>query len=764
MTDKCLIIRVYGVVQGVGFRPFIHNLAVRHGISGNVCNKGPFVEIKAQGGERMLAAFLHAISSEAPARARIDRIETEPMPATPCDGFSILQSGQSEGAIYPSPDIAVCEDCVHELFDPSDRRYLHPFINCTACGPRLTILDTLPYDRAGTSMAEFPLCARCADEYEDTHNRRYHAQPVCCNDCGPTLNLIASGAEKWRGQHPIAAARDVIRSGGIVAVKGIGGFHLCCDAANEQTVSRLRRLKNRPAKPFAVMARNLETAKCLCALDEPAQVLLDSPQKPIVLLQKKETDRVCEQVAPGLPQLGLMLPYAPLQLLLFEYPDWLPFPDCLVMTSGNVGGEPICISEQEAVSSLADLSDLILSHNRAIRVRADDSVLSVYHGLPYMLRRSRGYAPLPVHFQTQGVELLSIGGELKNAFCLAKGGELYLSPHIGDLSDENCVRALDETYARFKRLLRVEPKAVACDPHPGYNATAYAKSLGLSVIEVQHHFAHIASCMAENGLDGEVLGVAFDGTGYGPDGTVWGGEFLVASYSGYTRLASIAPFPLAGGDAASREGYRPALGVLTAVCGEQKAKAFCQTLSLCSVEQESAQLGMIKSHFNCVTTTSAGRLFDAAAAILGIKSVSTYEGEAASALEASAIRYAVRTATEQPRFLEGSPALNARDTNAIIETLAVGRLNGEPADKLAFIFHAALAQFIQKTSVRCREQTGLSRVVLSGGVFQNHLLLSMCEERLREAGFLPYIHSLVPCSDGGLALGQAAVAVSQIMC
>lgn len=756
MTDKRLKVRVFGVVQGVGFRPFVHNLAQKHGLVGNVCNKGPFVDIEIQGGEQKLAAFLRSLRKEAPARSIIRQIDTQELPIAQYNGFAILQSENTGGEVFPSPDIGICDDCKRELFDKNDRRYLHPFINCTACGPRLTILDEMPYDRARTSMGRFPMCKTCEKEYTSPENRRYHAQPVCCNDCGPQLEVIGNESCRCADINPIIAVRSVIRNGGIAAVKGIGGFHLCCDARNTQAVSRLRMLKGRPAKPFAVMVRDIDAAKRECYVDAIAEKHLDSPEKPILLLEKRCNGLVCEQTAPENPNLGLMLPYAPVQLLIFNYPDGEGFTDCLVMTSGNRGGEPICKDGNEAAIKLSSMCDIILSNNREIRMRADDSVMSLYKGKPYMLRRSRGYSPLPVTFvKKSSSAVFAVGGELKNAFCLGRGDKLYLSAHIGDLSGVSSVETLDDTYKRFKKLLRIEPEVLVCDLHPRYNSTAYAKMLaneqGLPILQVQHHYAHVAACMAENNLDGEVIGVAFDGTGYGTDGTIWGGEFLRASYDGFERISSVAPFAFAGGDAASREGWRPAIGQLAAVCGFEKTKEFSQALSLCSGEQFAAQTGLIKSVFNCVTSTSVGRLFDAASAILGLKRVSTYEGEAALALETAAERY----------LADGGNhcTLPETNTNDIIKSLAMKVLDGEQSGKLAYAFHATLAQVVLRGCEESRRRTGLSRVALSGGVFANRLLLQLCEKNLTAAGFKVFRHSLVPCNDGGIALGQAAIAL-----
>lgn len=755
MATKHLKIKVFGVVQGVGFRPFVRNLAVKYGIIGSVCNKGPYVDIEAQGGEQLLAAFLHDLKKRRPARAEIRKIETESREIKEYSGFEIIESKASDGEVFPSPDIAICDDCARELFDKTDRRYLHPFINCTACGPRLTILTSMPYDRVRTSMSEFEMCPDCREEYKNPKNRRFHAQPVCCNSCGPTLKLLKA-PENLKFESPVSAVRKVIMSGGIAAVKGIGGFHLCCDAKNTDAANRLRRLKNRPSKPFAVMAKDINTAKRETFVDSTSAKILQSPQKPILLLEKKDSGQICPEVAPDNPNLGLMLPYAPVQLMIFNYTDGQDFTDCLVMTSGNVSGEPICSDDEEAYEELSPLCDIILSNNRDILLRADDSVMSVYKDKEYMIRRSRGFAPLPFNFiKKVKTPIFAAGGELKNVFGLTNADKFYLSAHIGDLSGEKSLSVLEDSYTKMKKLLRIEPEAAVCDLHPGYNSSAFAKSLELPVIEVQHHFAHIASCMVENRLDGEVIGVAFDGTGYGNDGTIWGGEFIKASYTGFERLGSISPFKLAGGDAAARNCWRPAIGVLVEAFGEQAAKEYARKLRFCSEKELSVQINLIRNQINCVTTTSAGRLFDAVSAILGLCSENTYEGEGAVKVESAAKRYA--------KGCNKAVSLPDTSTNDIIKILAEQVTQGKDADMLAYSFHCALAKLILNTCKMCSDKTGLDRVALSGGVFSNSLLLSLSEKLLKENGFKVFIHSLSPCNDGGIALGQAAVAASLIM-
>lgn len=765
---KQLLIKVYGIVQGVGFRPFVSNLAVSQGVSGSVCNKGPYVEIIAESGEQQLAAFLHLLKTQAPPRAVIVRIETEVQVPVGHEGFVILQSeGSSDdlpGELFVSPDIAICEACKAELYDPQNPRYLHPFINCTDCGPRLSILDRMPYDRERTSMGAFEMCSLCGQEYRDPQNRRYHAQPVCCNECGPKVRLL----EPPIGGDAIKRTRAVLRQGGIAAVKGIGGFHLCCDAADPVAVSRLRRLKNRPFKPFAVMAKNLEVLRRECVVDDEIIGYIDSPQKPIAILPKRKGRHTCSNVAPKNPKLGIMLPYAPLQLLLFDYPgDDAPFPDCLVMTSGNISGAPICKDDAEARAQLAGMCDCILTHDREIRMRADDTVMTFYENQPYMLRRSRGYSPLPVTLPHKtGRKVLAVGGELKNHFCLASGDQLYLSPYIGNMSEARSIEAFDEGRERLTRLLNISPELVACDMHPLYNTTAYAKGLGLPVLEVQHHAAHIASCMAENGAAREekVIGVAFDGTGYGTDGTIWGGEFLLAGYQGFKRLGCLKPFTLAGGDLAALEGIRPAISLLYDAFGrdEKLLKKKAAALYLCDERLTDGILAMMKSGINCVPTSSAGRLFDAVSALLGIRHSSTFDGEAAMALEYAAGHCESPVKVDfTPQLLTDTPSngVFAIETANMIQYVTEHSIMGEPAVNLARAFHEIMARSVLAGCMRCRELTGVNTVALSGGVFANLLLLSLCDERLRGAHFKVYRHSLVPPSDGGLALGQAAIAM-----
>lgn len=762
---KTVCIRVFGIVQGVGFRPTVSRHAMANQVKGSVCNMGPYVEIWAQGEEENVQKFCKDIRECPPERATILKMDVEEPEEFPVfDTFEIIESGKIAGDIFVSPDIAICPKCKKELYDKKDRRYLHPFINCTCCGPRLTILDAMPYDRERTSMAEFAMCEECEYEYTHPETRRYDAQPVCCNDCGPQVYVI--GREE-KGADAIRHVRKIIRDGGIAAIKGIGGFHLCCDATREATVQLLRNRKKRPAKPFAVMMRDMETVKRECVFSEKQAEVLDGHQKPIILLPRKEGGRICPAVAPGNPKVGVMLPYAPIQLLLFDYEDDIQLPDCLVMTSANTSGAPICRDDADAIRELSGLCDVILSNDRLIRLRADDTVMDFFRDEPYMIRRSRGYAPLPFMLKENWTgEVLAVGGELKNTFCVGRNNLFYPSPYIGDMGDVRTVRALKESVIRLTELLETSPKLVACDLHPGYNTTAAAEEMGMPLLKVQHHYAHILSCMAENDWNQPIIGVSFDGTGYGTDGTIWGGEFLMADYDGYTRMGSVKPFLQVGGDASAKEGWRIAVSLLREIYGEEAAESLVEKLKLCAKPVAKVQFKMAEKKINSVKSTSAGRLFDAVSAILGICNQSTFEGEASISLEFVAWKWEERQKeTEFPRFpihVEGSDYFTL-ETHSLVEWIAERRISGESAEKLAWIFHRALAEMIVDACVYLKEKMGITAVALSGGVYQNQLLLQFSVERLEEEGFYVLRHRLIPPNDGGICLGQAVAAMNYLM-
>lgn len=810
MDRICHKLHLFGIVQGVGFRPFVALIAEQSGVRGSVCNKGPYVEIFVGGTETQVSDFERRLTGDAPERSSILKVETTEIDSAEFDQiineqfadgaavdtsegaealtdkpFRIIRSEKVQGDIFVSPDIATCPKCEQELFDPSDRRYLHPFINCTACGPRLTILDSMPYDRVRTSMAEFPMCPDCEAEYTSPKTRRYHAQPVCCNDCGPELYLAYDrDGGTLRRNDALFKTRRVIRDGGIVAIKGIGGFHLCCDATNEAAVARLRELKDRPFKPFAVMLKDIGVVKRECVVLDGQEELLTGPQKPILLFEKNTGDdtKLCPSIAPDNPNVGVMLPYNPVQYLLFRHPedpDDRPFPDCLVMTSGNPRGAPICRTDEEALEVLAPLCDLILSHDRKIRLRADDSVVSWHAGKPYMIRRSRGYAPLPFwvepRSETQDSRaVLGIGGELKNTFCIAKDKLFYPSPYIGDMADLRSVEALKEAVHRMGELLEVEPEVIVCDKHPLYHSSEVAKELGeemgVPVLEIQHHYAHTLSCMAENDHLEPVIGVSFDGTGYGDDASIWGGEFLLADVHGFERAGSLEVFPQAGGDASSKEGWRIAVSLLKQALATAPAPIqedypldkLVLSLGLCNTMQLSFLEAQIEGNINCVPSTSAGRVFDAASAILGFRNASTCEGEASMVLEFAAERYAKRfpdgTPLGTPTFLFGADPADdpfRLPTAPFLLDLALRRMDGGSPDKLAYEFHLFLADLIVSGCTLCRDRSGRNTVALSGGVFQNLLLTDLTVAGLKENDFEVLTHSLSAPNDGGIGLGQA---------
>lgn len=775
-------------------------LADRYGISGSVCNKGSYVEIIARAEESVLSDFVHAIEVEAPERSAIVKVKVMdyPLDIEAPSGFEIALSKHEDGQIFVSPDIATCPDCARELFDKNNRRYLHPFINCTQCGPRLTILDSMPYDRVKTSMAGFPMCEACSDEYTDMDSRRYHAQPVCCNDCGPELYTLVGRAsesdvqgmgtdsERPEGAYGAAAlleTRAVIRSGGIAAIKGIGGFHLCCDAGSEAAVQRLRQLKARPMKPFAVMMRDLEVVGRECRLEPEMEPLLTGPQKPIILIPRRDdsadpenadskiTDfRIAASVAPDNPNLGVMLPYTPVHMLLFVYPDDEPISDVLVMTSGNPSGAPICMNDEEALKYLSPMCDIILSNSRDIRIRADDTVMAFYRSKPYMIRRSRGYSPLPIVAKSESSHaVLGIGGELKNAFCLGDKGLFYPSPYIGDMADIRSVRALEAATTRMERLLEIHPDIIVGDMHPGYNTSEMARVIaereGVPVMEVQHHHAHMVSCMAENEYEGTALGVTFDGTGYGPDGTIWGGEFLLGDEKGYERVGSIAPFIHAGGDIASREGWRIAYSMISTALGSEAANRIGETLGLGDEKGRQSIDFMLGNNINTVKSTSSGRLFDAVSAVLGIKSASTFEGEASMALQFAAERaeaQGISLAPYEGRLMNIDEEQFELSTDTLLMELAARSLADQDTDQLAYFFHKALADMIVIACCYQRTRCDVNVVALSGGVFQNLLLLRLVDDGLEREGFKVLKHGVVPTNDGGIALGQAAAGIAAL--
>ncbi|WP_145911337.1 carbamoyltransferase HypF [Kitasatospora viridis] len=764
-------VQVRGVVQGVGFRPFVFALARDLELAGWVTNTAEGVLAEVEGGPGAVAAFCRRVAADAPPLAVVEGVEHQVLPAAGGTGFTIRASrGGGAARTLVSPDTATCRDCLAELTDPQDRRHRHPFITCTHCGPRFTIVTGLPYDRANTTMSRFPMCGRCAAEYADPADRRFHAQPVACHDCGPVLRLLVRAVSGISGvsgveerPEPLAEARRMLGAGRILAVKGLGGYHLACDAGNTAAVAELRRRKARGRKPFALMVRDLAVVEPLVHLGDAERELLTGNRRPIVLLRRRAQggDQVCAEVAPGSPDLGVMLPYTPLHHLLLGLPGDPPGPSALVMTSGNLSGEPIVTDDREALERLGELADAWLTHDRAIHVPCDDSVLRVVAGEVLPVRRSRGYAPLPLTLPVAVDPVLATGGDLKNAFCLAAGRQAWLSAHIGDMDDLATQSAFERAEAQLEAITGTVPQVLATDRHPGYRSTGWARrnAGGRPVRTVQHHHAHIAAVLAENGADGSrpVLGVAFDGTGFGEDGAVWGGELLLADYDGFRRLAHLAYVPLPGGDATVHLPYRMALAHLHAARLPWDPALPCTTA--CPDTERAVLARQLERGLNCVPTSSMGRLFDAAASLAGVCHRAEYEAQAAIELEAAAASwagplgerwsFAVHPGGDGPDRIDAAPVLAA---------LAAGLRAGTPPALLAARFHDAVAMTVRQICGRAREEHAVDTVALSGGVFANAVLATACLDGLRADGFTVLRHRLVPPNDGGLALGQAVVA------
>ena len=744
-------VRVEGIVQGVGFRPFVYALATRLGLGGLAGNDVDGVFAEVEGPPEAVREFLAALERDPPPLARVDRIAVSPMAPIGVPSFEIVASepGGRRRALIAA-DTATCADCLRELADPADSRFRYPFTNCTNCGPRFTIVREVPYDRPLTTMAGFPMCGQCAREYSDPANRRFHAQPVCCPACGPALTLLDALREPSPGLSPLDAAAALLRQGQIVAVKGIGGYHLAADATSEPAAAALRSRKHREDKPFAVMAAGLAGARQLALIDDASAALLTSPARPIVLLPRRPGAPVAGSAAPGNRQLGVMLPYTPLHHLLLAAVG-----RPLILTSGNVSDEPIAYRDEDALARLAGIADAFLTHDRAIHIRTDDSVARSFAGRPVLLRRSRGYVPEPITLRTAFPRpVLACGAELKNTFCLAKDRHVFLSHHIGDLENAETLQSFTEGISHFSRLFDITPQVVAHDLHPEYLSTKYALDLdGVDLVAVQHHHAHIASCLADNGADGPVIGVAFDGTGYGTDGTIWGGEFLIAGLAGFTRAGHLTPVPMPGGAAAVRQPWRMAAAYLDAAGLDVAGLDVAQR----NAARWDAIVSMARRRVNAPLTSSAGRLFDAVAAILGFRDEISYEGQAAIELEQiadpdEAGAYRTRTETGEPFRARGADLVGA----AAAELAA-----GVPREIIAARFHNGLAALIQAGCVLLRERHGLSTVALSGGVFQNTLLLQRTVSRLEAHGFTVLLHSRVPCNDGGISLGQAVVVAAR---
>ncbi|MBN2437274.1 MAG: carbamoyltransferase HypF [Deltaproteobacteria bacterium] len=765
-----------GTVQGVGFRPFLWRQARENALVGFVRNRSDGVIAEVEGSAPAIAAFLEQVKRRLPPLAYITGIGEEEIPPAGEDAFIIAESeGNVPGDLHITPDIATCEACLAEFSTPEDRRFRYPFINCTDCGPRLTIIDALPYDRSRTSMSCFPMCPSCRKEYENPADRRFHAEPNACPDCGPRLELLDNDGRSIAANDPVDRTLDLLRRGSILAVKGLGGFHLCVDGSNDGALKDLRSRKFREEKPLAVMVRDIAAASLLSEIGDVEKRLLLSPERPIVLTRRREGVPVSALVAPGMDTLGIMLPYTPLQHLLLA--GDLPI---LVMTSANQTDEPICIGNREALRRLRGIADAFLVHNRDILVRCDDSVAMVAGDAPFLLRRSRGYAPKPITLKKSYPEVLALGPQIKETVCILKRNFAFLSPHIGDMETPEARDFFHENLALMERIAECRPALIACDLHPGYYTSRFAREMqGRDVVAVQHHHAHIVSCMAENHIEGEVIGLAMDGTGYGSDGQAWGGEFLIADEEKFDRRGHLRYLPLPGGERAVREPWRMAAALLREVFGVDWIEA-ARRLNLypdgnsippgrkaeTADEALSRLERVMNSGIQSPQTSSLGRLFDGVAALAGLRRRVSFEGQAAMELEALAkgrtdirLPFTIRTDSSDSRTPHpGNLESRILDLLPAVRTIAEVLLASRPRAEIALAFHNLLPEAFRAMAETIRSEAGLNRVVLSGGCFQNRLLLTGCLVSLREAGFEVFHHRLVPTNDGGISLGQAVCA------
>jgi len=754
---------VSGIVQGVGFRPFVNRLARQYALAGFVANFSGGVLVEVEGWPKDVEKFLQSLREHPPPIAVIEHVCAEDIQPIGQREFYIRPSeGARRGPVYVSPDVAICADCARELRDPEDRRYRHPFINCTNCGPRFTIIQRIPYDRPHTSMAQFTMCENCAAEYEDINDRRYHAQPVACPACGPTVDLVPSPGRprvvhgRQVGRQAIQRTRELLAEGAVVAIKGIGGFHLACDAGNEDAVLALRARKRREQKPFAIMVASLNAARDIAHIGADAAELLTSSKAPVVLAAKRRPEPLAPSIAPDSSDYGILLPYTPLHLLLLED---APYP-ALVMTSGNISDEPLCTSNGEAITRLANIADAFLLHDRSIVTGCDDSVVRIASTGPIIMRRSRGYVPFPVRLGQPLETVLAVGAQLKNTFCISSGENAFLSQHMGDLDNEATLRFFESSVEHLKHVLQVEPDMVACDTHPDYLSTRYAGEtalrLKLPLVQAQHHHAHIVSCMADNGFTDPVIGLACDGTGLGDDGTMWGCEVLLCTPADYRRMGHLDPIPLPGCDVAIRQPWRTALSYLVACGLDDQVKALRKRLrGQVSDDAFGMVRAMLRQSVNCPQASSAGRLFDAVSATLGLCTESAYEAQAPIALEAAAT-----PTTDSYGFQvgQGDKGIWRMDPSEIFATIMRDLSAGVDTGEIAGRFHNTVAEMLVECVARCAQQAGINYVALSGGTFQNRLLLAEVYQLLEERGMTPLLHRSVPPNDGGISVGQAVIA------
>ena len=749
-----------GVVQGVGFRPFVYQLANKYSLKGWVCNTSEDVKIEVQGESDSLKQFLLELQENAPPMARIENISVTYHPPADYRVFEIRRSVAEAGKYQlVSPDIATCHDCLQEILDPEDRRNRYPFTNCTNCGPRFTIIEDIPYDRPKTTMHPFKMCPKCQAEYDNPLDRRFHAQPNACPQCGPSIELLDAEGNCVAGSNAITVANQFLKEGKIIALKGLGGFLLTCDATNEEAIRLLRQRKRRPFKPLAIMAADIDEVKKHCLLSENERNLLTSPPSPIVLLQWKSESTICQLVAPNLKYLGVMLPYTPMHHILLDETR-LP----LVMTSGNLSEEPIAKDNDEAIKRLSRIADYFLVHNRDIYARYDDSVAIVEGDNIQVTRRARGYAPYPIHLTFKAKQVIGFGAEMKNTFCLTKDNYAFLSQHIGDMENLETLEHFENTLSLYKKLFRIKPEIIAYDLHPEYLATKYALELAdqlhdIKPVPVQHHHAHIVSCMVDNKIEAPVIGVALDGTGYGSDGHIWGSEFLVADYKSFTRMGHLEYLPLPGGDAATKKPYRIAIGYLLKLLGEDSLNTELALLKQIDAVEIELIKRQIQTGINSPLTSSMGRLFDAVSALIGIRDEIDYDAQAAIELEMIAYDVGDKIGNKDYPYLiieqEGEKIVQLRELFAAITK---DLHHGISKSTISAKFHNTVAQIVCKMCQLLAEETGLSQVALTGGVFQNRLLLRKVTSLLKSAGFSVLTHKQVPCNDGGISLGQAVIA------
>ncbi|WP_146597703.1 carbamoyltransferase HypF [Novipirellula aureliae] len=753
-------IRVTGVVQGVGYRPFVWRLAHSSRLSGWVRNDSMGVLIEAQGSRTELAEFCGRLRSEAPSLSLVRDILHETIDSVPKEHAFRINTGQKEADphAFVSPDVSICSDCLAEINDPADRRYQYPFTNCTACGPRYTIITKLPYDRASTTMSDFEMCTSCRREYDNPADRRFHAQPNACPECGPSTWFIKSGEnQEIRGRDAMQAVKESVARGGIVAIKGVGGFHLACDARNSEAVAKLRERKHRFEKPLAVMVADIATCESIAVLSDADRVLLESRQRPIVVLHRQEgAESLCELVAPGSDFVGVVLAYSPLHSLLLRPGDvW-------VMTSGNLSDEPIAYDNDDAIERLRKIADAFLLHDRRIETVCDDSVLRVLDGEVLPIRRSRGYAPLPIKLPTDGPPVLAVGGEIKATACVTKGHHCFLSQHIGDMGNQETLSAMENAVDHLLRLYNIKPDSVVADQHPNYLSSAWAEQFSrkhaVPMLRVQHHHAHVASLLAEHSIvpEEKIIGVCFDGTGFGTDEAIWGGEWLIANASDFERYAHLAYLPLPGGDACIRHPSRSALAALYQA-GIEWSDSLASVF-VTAAKERTVLDQQLQRNFRCVPSSSMGRLFDAVASLCGVRHVVSYEGQAAMECEAIAARKLDESQFKPYDITVIDGDIQQIDTTHLIHQIVSELLRKRSAADILVRFHLTVAEMIARISLNARAKHRIDRVGLTGGVFQNVLLTRLARQRLMHEGFEVLTHTIVPPNDGGLALGQAWIA------